>query len=345
MLRSLSLFICAILVACGSGREATPARDPVAAKQLEDTVAQRDKALARWSGVDDAQRQYCETKAGDCRIQVGDLREELISSHSSPDCRAQPDSELEVSCIIKQLSKQGDPALGVKFVKAELWCLEQLTECVAKRQGEVAEEARVARIAQRRNELELSPQGVTWRSRVAAVSEKIKYIRATLPPDADGECQQVTENPDCDGSIQKRNGELEGELAKTEADYDKKKAAKLYEQLTKVEASCYEPELKCLNKSVAKYGETKESRRWLERNFDLLDKRQRLIEKAGDSASAPCIETAVANHQSNIVQSYRAYVREPVLFFRTQLHRSFFAMHKSQVDCLGESAAPADSKG
>jgi hypothetical protein len=335
-----------LLAACASTQAARPvASNPNGAKQFNETVAQRNQIQQRWEGAKPEERQYCETKAGDCRMQVGDQRDELISSHPLPACRAQPDSNEEAKCIVNELVQTGQSEPAIKFVKTDLWCLEKLTKCIDKRQEELAEEARIARITQRRAELELSPQGVSWRSRVAAASEKIKYIRATLPPDADSECQQVDENPNCDTSIKQQNSDFESELAKAEGAYDAKKAAAIYEKLTKTEASCYEPELACLSKSVSKYGETSESRRWLQRNFDILDKRQRLIEKAGDSASAPCLETALASHQAEIVDSYRAYVREPVLFFRTKLHRSFFAMHKSQVDCLGSAETGAQPNG
>jgi hypothetical protein len=344
MLRRLSLLACTFLAACSSAQAVVPVHNPEAAKQFNDAVAQRGKLRALWDGAKAEDQQFCETKAGDCRQQVSDQRDELISSHQVPPCRAQPDSDHEANCIADELAKQGTFEPATKFYKADLWCFEKLTQCLAKHQEEVVENARLARITERRDNLTLSAQGVAWRSRVTAASEKIKYIRATLPPDADSECQQFSENAECDVSIKQRDAELEGELSKSDRDYDQKKAAKAYEQLTKVQASCYEPELKCLSKSVAKYGETNESRRWLQRNFDLLDKRQRLIEKAGDNAATPCLETGVANHQAEIVQSYRAYVREPVLFFRTQLHRSFFAMHKSQIDCLGNSVG-ADAKG
>ncbi len=344
MFRSLTLLACSILAACAATREVAPIRNPEAVRQFNETVAQRDKIRAQWEAAKPEDRQFCETKTGECRIEVTDQRDELISSHALPQCKAKPDSDEEAICIADELAKQGAPEPATKFYKADVWCLEKMTRCLAKHQEEVAEEARVVRLTQRRNSLEVSPQAVAWRSRVAAASEKIKYIRATLPPDADGECAQVTENPECEVSIKQRNSELEIELTKAEGAFDEKKAAKLYEQLTKIEASCYEPELKCLAKSVGKYGETNESRRWLQRNFDLLDKRQRLIEKAGDNASTPCLEKEVAAHQAEIIQSYRAYVREPVLFFRTQLHRSFFALHKSQIDCLGGATAP-EAKG
>lgn len=345
MLRSITLLACSILAACTSKQATTPVYNPEAVKQFNDVFAQRNTLSSRWDGAKPEHRQFCETRAGECRMQVNDQRDDLISSHPMPRCRAQPDSDHEARCIADELVKLGTPEAGTKYYKADLWCLERMTQCVAKHQETLAEEARVARIIERRNSIEVSPQGVAWRSRVAAAAEKVKYIRATMPPDADGECQQVSENVDCDTSITRHNAEFEGELAKLESDYDQKKATKLYEKLTTVEASCYEPELKCLAKAVSKYGETNESRRWLQRNFDLLDKRQRLIEKAGDGPAKPCLDSGIASHQAEIVQSYRAYVREPVLFFRTQLHRSFFAMHKSQIDCLGHAGKDAGQAG
>lgn len=343
MLRFSCVVTCVVLASCAAG-VAAPVRDPAATKQFSEALAQRDKARARWEGAKPEDRQLCETKAGDCKMQVDDHRDELIAAHSVPVCRNQPDSDHEASCIIEELKKQDSPEVATKYLKADLWCLEKMTQCIIKHQEEVAESDRETRIAQRKNDLELSPQAIAWRSRVAAATEKIKYIRATLPPDADGECQQVAEDPNCDTSISKHTAELDAEFIKPEKEYDHKKAAAIYEQLTRIEASCYEPELKCLAKSVSKYGETNESRRWLQRNFDIIDKRQRLIEKAGTGAATPCIDSAVASHSAEIVQSYRAYVREPVLFFRTQLHRSFFAMHKDQIDCLG-NATGADPSG
>jgi hypothetical protein len=277
-------------------------------------------------------------------MQVNDKRDEMLSSHRVPLCREQPNSEREASCVIETLSKQGTPEPATEYIKADVWCLEKMTKCIAQHQKEVAENTRLALIKRRRDAIESGAQGVAWRSRVAAASEKIKYIRATLPPDADGECQQVSENTDCEGSIKQASTELDNELAKPESQFDQKKASKVYEQLTKVQASCYEPELKCLNKSLSKYGETNETRRWLQKNFDLLDKRQRLIEKTGEEQSTPCIDSGVTSHQADIIQSYKAYIRDPVLFFRTQLHRSFYAMHKSQIDCLS-GAGGGSNKG
>jgi hypothetical protein len=345
MLRSPSLYACALITACAATQAATPAHNPESLKQYSETVAQRDKLRALWKEVKSEDRQYCELKAGDCMLQVVDLRDDMISSHEVPTCRAKANSDLEASCVADELVKLGTPEPATKYFKGDLWCLKKLTQCVTQHQEAVEKDARLALIRHRRSELEASAQGVALRSRVAATSEKIKYIRTTLPPAAESECQQISENSNCDTSITQYSSELDSELSKPDSQYDKKQAAKVYEHLTKVQASCYEPELKCLSKSLSKYGETNESRRWLQQNFDLLDKRQRLIEKAGDGAATPCLESGVASHQADIIQSYKAYVHEPVLYFRTQLHRSFVAMHKSQIDCLSGTSPGADTEG
>ncbi len=345
MPRTLSLYACVLVTACATTQATTPAHNPQSLQQYSETVALRDKLRARWKEVKPEDRQFCELKAGDCTLQVVDLREELISSHQVPTCRAKGNANLEASCIADELLKLGTPEPVTRYFKGDLWCLKKLTQCVTEHQEAVEKDARVALIRHRRNELEASPQGITWRSRVAATSEKIKYIRTTLPPAAEGECQQIDEDSGCDSSIKQYTSEFDSELSKSETEYDKKRTAGVYEHLTKVQASCYEPELKCLSKSLSKYGETTESRRWLQRNFDLLDKRQRLIEKAGDGASTPCLESGVASHQTDIIHSYKAYVHEPVLYFRTQLHRSFLAMHKSQIDCLSGASPGTDNEG
>ena len=336
MLRYLSVLAYATLLACATTQPDAPVHNPQSVKVFNATVAQRDAQLTRWKQASSEDRQYCEMRVGECEVTVADQRHDLISEHAVPHCRAKANSTQEALCIIDELVKQENADPATKYVKADVWCLSRLNNCVAQHQQELADKERTDRIAHRRRVIETSPQGVAWHARVAAASEKIKYIRATLPPDADSECQKKAgDDADCDTSIDALDTQFQSELSKSEAEYNGKKAQKLYEELTKKEASCYEPELRCLSKAVAKYGETNESRRWLQQNFDLLDKRQRLIEKAGDHAAAPCIESAVASHQADIVQSYKAYVREPVLFFRTQLHRSFVALHKSEIDCLG----------
>jgi len=345
MLRLLSVLICANLVACAMTQDTMPARNPEAIQQYGTTLTRRNELRAEWAKVAAKDREYCETQVGECEVQVGDTRSDLVLNYSNPLCKAKSNADEEASCVGDELVELGDPTPVTKYYKADIWCLEKLQGCVAEYQRKTAKDSRLARIAQRRREIEASPQGMIWHARVAATSEKVKYVRATLPPNADGECRQ-TEESDCESTIKRFDSELDGELSRPEGEYDIKKATKLYEQLTQTEASCYDPELKCLSKSVSKYGETNESRKWLERNFELLDKRQQLIEKAGERESKPCIESAVANHQSNIVQSYHAYVREPVLYFRMQLHRSFVALHKSEIDCLDAAkAAVGGSRG
>jgi hypothetical protein len=335
MLRLMSVLVCACAVACTTTQETAHARNPEAILQFGPTLARRNQLRDEWSKVEAKDRGYCETQVGECEVQVSDTRADLALNYSNPVCKAKSNSDEEAICVAEGLLKLGDPTPALKYFKTDIWCLEKLQGCVVQHQKQVANDSRLAQIAQRRREVESSPQGMVWHARVAATSEKVKYIRATLPPDAEGECRQMGDNADCESTIEHLDAEFEGELSRPQAEYNIKKASKLYEQLTKTEASCYEPELKCLSKSVVKYGETNESRRWLERNFDLLERRQQLIEKAGEQAAEPCIESAVASHQADIVQSYRAYVREPVLYFRTRLHRSFLALHKSEIDCLG----------
>lgn len=120
MLRLTSVLACVILAACAGTRGTTPVRDPEAAKQFSEAAAKREKALATWEAAKAEERQYCETKAGDCKLQVGDQRDELISAHSVPVCRTQADSDHEASCIVEELKKRGDTGAAAKYVKSDL---------------------------------------------------------------------------------------------------------------------------------------------------------------------------------------------------------------------------------
>lgn len=339
MLRYLAILVGSALFSCAAAEQgAAPVRDPKAEQALRRITDKRTSLREKWDQASADDRQYCDLRVGECTMQVNETRHGLTTSHAVPECTEKGTPEQQADCIVAELVRQDIIEPVIKYYEADTWCLSLLNKCVIAHQSELKEKAKDSRIAKRRHELEVSKQGIAWHARVAAAAEKIKYIRATLPPDADGECAQVSDNPQCDTSIQEMESTLTSELEKSDEQYNAKTAQNLFESMTKAQASCYEPELKCLSNAVAKYGETPESRRWLQRNFDMLDKRQRLIEKAGDGAAAPCLESTIASHQADIVHSYLAYVKEPVLYFRTQLHRSFLALHKSQIDCLGGGA-------
>lgn len=310
-----------------------PSRTADDEKQLLSLVAQRDQANAQWTAATIPQRVACELKAGDCRMTVNEKREQFLRDQPNSSCR-QPDPELETQCSIKALMKTGDVTLAVDYLSADLWCLGGLLKCLVQQQSQAEEDSVVQRTQLRRQDVESSAQGIAARARSSLAPAQIAYLRATLPPTAETECTAKQAEPGCREKAQQKIEAIKEEYLRGEKDYARDRAIARYEQASADEATCSGPELDCLKTVVNKYGETTETRRLLEKNLDLLKLRQALLEQVGVGLGTHCIDQGVSTHQPQIIQSYLAFVREPVLFFRMQLHRSFIAMHQSQIDCL-----------
>ena len=77
-----------------------------------------------------------------------------------------------------------------------------------------------------------------------------------------------------------------------------------------------------------------ESRKWVDRNLGLLSERQDLLARVSLASGNHCVTALQQQHQAGIVSAYVTYVREPVLYFRTQLDKAFLALHQAQVSCL-----------
>src|SRR5690606_2405443 len=97
---------------------------------------------------------------------------------------------------------------------------------------------------------------------------------------------------------------------------------------------CYEPEYSCLTARARKYGATAETTRALKRNIEIIKQRERLSMRVAEQTANQCKQEAVTQHQKSIVSAYKTYAKQPVLFFRRQLHRAFLKMHEEQVACL-----------
>ena len=106
------------------------------------------------------------------------------------------------------------------------------------------------------------------------------------------------------------------------------------------EAACYEPEFECLMGKLDRYGESKETRRWLTQNLEMLERREHLISEVSEAVAKSCLDGGVSQHSSRIIQGYKQYARSPGTFFRALLHKAFLKLHKSQVKCLTQSLSP-----
>ena len=333
-MRHLAL-VCIGTLALGCGAapvEPETARVSVTLK-LKSLLLHRDSSAAKWLAAAKEHREACETKAGDCRLLVNEKRDEFIKKQGIVTCR-QPDTDREARCIADTLLNHGDVEGAVDFYGADLWCFDQLQSCIEAEETQAQSDAASAKAASRKKAIEQGESGIRQRARISLAAEKVNYLRSTLPPDADGECAAARDKADCISTAQNRLASLSAEYDKSDERYKNADAQAQYDEITLAEAKCYEPELTCLDGRLVKYGETPETRRVLDQNYAALERRQQLIEKLGMPASVSCLEQPTVLHQAEIVRSYQAYVREPVLYFRMQLHKVFLALHQAQVDCL-----------
>ena len=144
----------------------------------------------------------------------------------------------------------------------------------------------------------------------------------------------------CESQTEEQLKRLDEELSKEDKDYDADRAKELYITARKTEAGCRDPEFECLLSKLGDYGATNKTRRSLDQNLQILKERQALINLMGQDEAKSCLDAGVSKYQAQIIQGYKQYAREPVMFFRWKLHETFFKLHKTQVKCLGSAVAP-----
>jgi hypothetical protein len=305
--------------------------------RLNGTLIQRDARLAEWEKATEEDRSACEMGGFDCRIQVHEQRESFLRARGISACR-QPDLDKEARCVAAELIRQKDVKEADAYYSAELWCLDQLVTCLKDRASQAQKKSVQAKAQERKAAIEDSERGLGERARKSLAQAKIQYLRATLPPDAENICQGMEPKHACLAAVSATRTQLTDLYEKPEPEYRSAQAEALHDKLTKAEAACHAPELECLIARLPKYGDTSETQRLIDKNYAVLERRQRLVEKLGEASSVYCLKQAVPTNEAQVVQSYVTYVRQPVLFFRMQLHRSFLALHQAQLTCLTDFA-------
>lgn len=340
-MKSFVWFIFAAQVSgCAPAVSEPSAPPPEETLKLKSLLIRQDASLSEWRAAKPAFQEACEVKVGDCRLLVGEKREEFLRRQGIATCKV-PDADQEARCIADYRLKRGDINATLEYFTTAEWCLDQMLACIKDELEKSAADAKVSQALAREREVERGTAGTLAHARIGHLSEKINYLRATLPPDADHECAKLQDRGDCVAQAQASLPKLREEYEKSDSDFDAKRASQIYETETMEEAKCYAPEFECLNSRLEKYGEMAESRVVLDQVFATLEKRQQLVEKVGFGASVPCIDATTSDHQQEIIKAYQAYAREPVLYFRMQLHRAFLSLHRAQVSCLQDAATSA----
>lgn len=326
-------FACVLLlVGCAATSETVaPQPDASAHQRLQQLSSQHEELLKVLADAPAAHVESCRSTAGDCLFQVGESRSRLAGELRLNACNEAEDFASKSRCVTSQLQGAGRSRQLGEYLALENWCFNQLSACTAEKADAAGRATLDALAAARKQELEGAPGARAARSAVAATRARIEYLRATLPPDVPA-CKPEAEVAACNARVETARTALDESLSRD--DYAASAAAERYVAIGRMEDECSRPELECLTSIVRSYGVFPESRKWVERNLELLGKRQELAARVSPANGARCVTALQQEHQAGIVSAYVAYVREPVLYFRTQLDKAFLALHQAQVGCL-----------
>jgi len=332
-----SLATLLVLLAC-SANAARPATDPNDLRMVEKELAKRDGLLKQLEATSDEVKQKCDMLAGDCLMFVRDQRDELTTGRFFIECQTAKNTEEREECLLKNLAQHGKAKEAIGFYAYHSSCLNKMLKCTAKLAKQRAGEIQEAMFNHRKLNFEGSPELAQLQTEVEIVAEKVKYVRSTLPPAADGICKDLPAIDECWKQVEEHTQKFEAELVKPESEYDEAAAQRLFEQRNRTEVSCAQPELDCITGKLGDYGADRKSRKLLDGNFDLVARRYRLAAKTTPRAAEECLAAGVARHQGLIIAHFRNYVKQTIPFFRIQLQRTFLTMHRFQVQCLERHA-------
>jgi hypothetical protein len=327
-----------LMSACSGASPAQPSTEGDVGHRLEATLQQRDKLSREYAQNPHAIREKCEGVSGDCLIALREQRTDMMKQYINLVylCPPTVDQEDRFRCVLGK----HDPDTGARpqlghfedYYRQEGACYSELLRCVAAQKKAAVVAGRETERQERRRAVETSPAAVAARSAIAAIEEKVKYVRLTFPVQTDAICVPESREA-CLEEAEKKLGALDAELDQGEK-YDGKAALAAYQSSKESELGCHEPELKCLVGMLPKFGATAETLQLVDRNFALIEERQKLASQMDDAVVEKCLKTGVEQHQADILQRYQDYVGQSKLYFRFQLERAFIAMHSTQVECL-----------
>ena len=175
--------------------------------------------------------------------------------------------------------------------------------------------------------------GTDWR--------KIEKAAAEL--DADSVCMDLAEVKQCEQRGVDALAAVDEYLTLPPKDYDESEAKARLEKAKQTEVECVTIEQNCVIEALGKFGATGRTRDLLRENFELLATRQQLQEETGSTTSDQCLQQGQEEHAAYIIANYGQYARQPVEYFRVQMHRAFAKVHQAQIRCLRTHLAESGS--
>ena len=248
-------------------------------------MKQRNDLSAEFKAAPPDYRKRCEIQAGDCRLDVKDARDKVLHKHQMVECKATADTDAEFACVAEKLEKRGETSQTSEYYKLDAWCLQRLVSCTAKLSDDARGDAKKALAASRREHIVSSRRVTVARSLVGFAEEKVAYLRAMLPPQADGVCPQSADFEKCRDNARAQSSRFDREIEKDEGSYSETEALSAYEASRSAEAACHEPAFKCLQAKLDTFGGTSETHAYMTQTLKSLERRSRLVAERGDEES------------------------------------------------------------
>jgi hypothetical protein len=198
--------------------------------------------------------------------------------------------------------------------------------------SKLAVEARLHRIE--------ATEGARAAAKSAALGrEKVAYLLAVLPEQADRSCSDAPAIAASQNDAQAVTAQLEQALTVSDATYDEHQVLSLYQASREKTAQAKALELDCLLAVLDKLGGSEESRREVDQTLKSLEIRENLVVDSGLEKSLSCLDRGVELYQTLIGEDYQQFSRQPVLATQSQLHRDFRGEFEAQIACLQFTAA------
>lgn len=321
-------------LACRSPVPAAVAVDPAVKEDYEAQARRHERLAKRLSEVDAKRREACEFQVGDCLLIVADQYRDLMDVDRPPACVGLPRGEATSACVERELVAAGEIEGFRVHHAASARCLEGVMTCVEELARKEAESERQRLIEERSERIDALPLLADQRRERVLMAGRVEYVRGTLPAAAEGACTELPERAACEARVKELEAEVTEVLGRDAADYSEEAAIAAVTRLNESALECPGHELRCLDRTLAGYGATRQTDAARERVFALLAERERLRRELAARTAQSCVDVALADHMPRVVESYRRYSRQHGEYFTLQLHYAFAALYRAENACL-----------
>jgi hypothetical protein len=248
-----------------------------------------------------------------------------------------------IIAIAQPTPRQGEGEALKRYYDYYMSCFGGVAACIAKVEDKQAAAALASLIEKRRKVFFSSGLTRELELKLMTVEAQMQYARTTLPPAGDSACKDLPEAKKCQQRGIDAMTALEEYLTLPPKRYDEKEAQERLEKAKQTEIECVTIEQDCVIEALGKFGATARTRELLRQNFELLATRQKLQGETDSVASDQCLRQGQEEHAAYIVANYGQYARQPVEYFRIQMHRAFKKVHQAQIRCMRAQSSEGET--